>query len=84
MIKIYFKYPWKVIDSSYYRNLLNFPPKEVEYVNKKDFRVKILGDGQLKHALKIRAHAFSRSALEKIKSAGGTAETIQAAAKACA
>ena len=38
MIKIYLKYPWKVIDSSYYRNLLNFPPKEVEYVNKKDFR----------------------------------------------
>jgi large subunit ribosomal protein L15 len=36
--------------------------------------VKILGEGDLKHPLKIRAHAFSKSALEKIKKAGGTAE----------
>jgi len=36
--------------------------------------VKILGDGDLKHPLKIKAHAFSRSALEKIKKAGGSAE----------
>jgi large subunit ribosomal protein L15 len=38
--------------------------------------IKILGDGSLKHPLKIQAHAFSKSALEKIKSAGGTAETL--------
>lgn len=36
--------------------------------------VKILGDGALKHPLKIKAHAFSKSALEKIKKAGGSAE----------
>ena len=36
--------------------------------------VKILGDGELKHPLKIKAHAFSKSALEKIKKAGGSAE----------
>ena len=36
--------------------------------------VKILGDGDLKHALKIKAHAFSKSALEKIKKAGGSAD----------
>ena len=36
--------------------------------------VKILGDGDLKHPLKIKAHAFSKSALEKIKKAGGSAE----------
>ena len=39
--------------------------------------VKILGSGELKHKLTVRAHAFSRSAEEKIKAAGGTAEKIQ-------
>ncbi len=36
--------------------------------------VKVLGEGDLKHPLKIKAHAFSKSALEKIKKAGGSAE----------
>lgn len=43
---------------------------------KKSLPVKILGDGELKHPLTIRAHAFSKSALEKIKKAGGTASKI--------
>jgi large subunit ribosomal protein L15 len=34
-------------------------------------RIKILGDGELKHALTVSAHAFSKSAAEKIKGAGG-------------
>ncbi|HEY4017011.1 MAG TPA: 50S ribosomal protein L15 [Polyangiaceae bacterium] len=34
-------------------------------------RIKILGDGELKHAITVSAHAFSKSAAEKIKSAGG-------------
>src|SRR5579862_7314513 len=37
-------------------------------------RVKILGNGELKVALTVRAHAFSKSAQEKIASAGGKAE----------
>ncbi len=44
---------------------------------RKKLPVKILGDGDLKHPLKVRAHAFSRSAIEKIKKAGGTAGAIQ-------
>ena len=36
-------------------------------------RVKILGDGKLEHPLKVTAHAFSKSAKEKIEKAGGTA-----------
>lgn len=36
--------------------------------------VKILGDGALKAAYKITAHAFSKSAREKIEKAGGQAE----------
>jgi large subunit ribosomal protein L15 len=39
-------------------------------------RVKILGNGQLKNKLTVKAHAFSASALEKIKAAGGTAEVL--------
>ena len=46
---------------------------------RKDGRVKILGDGELKHPFTIKAHAFSKSALEKIKRAGGTAQPIVAA-----
>lgn len=39
-------------------------------------RVKILGNGDVKKALTVRAHAFSRSAQEKIAAAGGRAEVI--------
>ncbi len=45
-------------------------------VRKSDSRVKILGDGKISEALNIKAHAFSRSAREKIESAGGTAEVV--------
>ncbi|HJT24236.1 MAG TPA: 50S ribosomal protein L15 [bacterium] len=38
--------------------------------------VKILGNGDLKTKLTVKAHAFSASAIEKIKSAGGTAEVL--------
>ncbi|MGH7838829.1 MAG: 50S ribosomal protein L15 [Candidatus Binataceae bacterium] len=39
-------------------------------------KVKVLGDGELKHRLTVRAHAFSKSAREKIVAAGGAAEVI--------
>jgi len=38
--------------------------------------VKVLGNGELKNKLTVKAHAFSASALEKIKAAGGTAEVL--------
>src|SRR5438045_6555838 len=40
--------------------------------------LKVLGDGDLKAPLTIRAHAFSKSALEKIQGAGGNAEVVSA------
>jgi large subunit ribosomal protein L15 len=43
-------------------------------------QVKVLGDGTLNGALTVRAHAFSKSALEKIAAAGGSAEVIGSAA----
>jgi large subunit ribosomal protein L15 len=41
-------------------------------------RVKILGDGELNRRLTVAAHKFSRSAQQKITSAGGTAEILTA------
>jgi len=38
--------------------------------------VKILGEGELNKPLLIKAHAFSKSAIEKIEKAGGKAEVI--------
>ncbi len=48
----------------------------VGIIKKETERVKILGHGELKAALTVRAHAFSRSAREKIEAAGGKAEVI--------
>jgi large subunit ribosomal protein L15 len=39
--------------------------------------VKILGDGELKTALTVHAHKFSKSAQEKITKAGGKFEVLQ-------
>lgn len=38
--------------------------------------VKVLGEGEVKTALNVRANMFSKSAIEKIKAAGGVAEVI--------
>jgi large subunit ribosomal protein L15 len=38
--------------------------------------VKILGNGDLKVALTVQAHKFTRTAVEKIEAAGGKAEPI--------
>jgi large subunit ribosomal protein L15 len=39
--------------------------------------VKILGDGELKRAVTVQAHKFSKSAEEKITRAGGKCEVLQ-------
>ncbi|MCY4171855.1 MAG: 50S ribosomal protein L15 [Bacteroidetes bacterium] len=43
---------------------------------KKNSRIKILGQGDLTAALTVHVHAFSRSAEEKILSAGGSIERL--------
>jgi large subunit ribosomal protein L15 len=40
-------------------------------------KIKILGDGELKKALNVSAHKFSKSAQEKITKAGGKFEVLQ-------
>ena len=43
---------------------------------KKRGRIKVLGQGDLDRKLTVRAHAFSLGAVEKIESAGGSAEVV--------
>lgn len=38
--------------------------------------VKVLGDGEIRKAILVKAHAFSKSAIEKILKAGGKVEVI--------
>jgi large subunit ribosomal protein L15 len=40
--------------------------------------LKILGSGELTRKITVEAHQFSKSALEKIQKAGGTAQVIGA------
>jgi len=44
---------------------------------KRGLPVKVLGDGELKSALTVHAHKFSKSAQEKIEKAGGKVEVVQ-------
>jgi len=38
--------------------------------------LKILGDGEIKRPVRIKAHAFSKRAIEKLKAAGASIEVI--------
>ena len=44
-------------------------------------KIKILGDGELTKAVTVTAHAFSKSAAEKIKKAGGKAVLLDGGAQ---
>lgn len=50
--------------------------KESKIVKKLLDGVKILGDGKLEKALTVKAHKFTKSAVEKIEAAGGKVEVI--------
>ena len=51
--------------------------KAAGVVRKKEEMVKILGNGEIGRAVTVRAHAFSRSAREKIEAAGGSVEVVE-------
>ena len=40
------------------------------------YLVKVLGEGELTRAVTVKAHQFSKSALEKISAAGGSTEVL--------
>jgi len=50
-------------------------------VRKTTAPVKVLGTGELKAKLEVSAHAFSKSAVQKIEAAGGTVHTISSTPK---
>ena len=49
---------------------------EAGIIKRSDKAVAILGGGELTFPLKVKAHRFSKSAVEKIEAAGGTAEVL--------
>ena len=51
--------------------------KEAGLIRSRKVLVKILGEGSLKHPLKVKAHRFSKSALAKIADAGGSTEPLE-------
>ena len=51
--------------------------REAGLVNRRDARIKVLGDGELNGAINVRAHKFSKSAQDKIAAAGGKIEIIE-------
>lgn len=50
--------------------------KSVGILKKQLDGVKILGNGEIEKKLTVKAHKFSKSAVEKIEAAGGKAEVI--------
>jgi ribosomal protein L15, bacterial/organelle len=53
---------------------------ELGVIKKLQDGLKILGSGDLSRKITVKAHLFSKSAMEKIQKAGGTAEVIGGAA----
>ena len=53
---------------------------ELGVIKKLGDGLKVLGTGQLTRKITVEAHHFSKSALEKIQNAGGSAQVIGAAA----
>jgi len=51
--------------------------REAELINTISLPVVIMGRGELKKPLKVKAHRFTRKAIEKIEKAGGSVEVIE-------
>jgi large subunit ribosomal protein L15 len=49
---------------------------EAGVIHKLKHGLKILGTGELKKKITVKAHVFSKAALDKIQAVGGTAEVI--------
>ena len=58
--------------------------RQSRLVQGRDVRIKILGEGNLEKELTVSAHAFSKSAQEKIEKAGGKVVLIPTSAPAAA
>jgi len=54
---------------------------EARVIRKAEDGLKVLGDGDISRAIKISAHKFSKSAVEKIEKAGGAVTILPAKVK---
>jgi large subunit ribosomal protein L15 len=52
---------------------------ELGAIKKLGHGIKVLGSGELTRKITVKAHLFSKSALEKIQKAGGSGEVIEVA-----
>ncbi len=50
--------------------------RKARLANRKNKPIKILGNGEIDKAIVVRAHAFTKSAIEKIEKAGGKTEKV--------
>jgi large subunit ribosomal protein L15 len=55
--------------------------RQLGLVKKLGEGLRVLGTGTLTKKITVEAHHFSKSAIDKIQKAGGTAQVIEAAAK---
>ncbi len=51
--------------------------KKLNIINKKSKKLKILGSGEIKDKITVEANFFSKSAIDKIKKIGGTAQILK-------
>ncbi|MBI4404219.1 MAG: 50S ribosomal protein L15 [Deltaproteobacteria bacterium] len=86
--KFGFKSPFKLtydvvnisaLDSNFENGDTVDPEKLIEkgIIRKSSNAIKILGDGNLAKKLVVKAHKFSKSAIQKINQAGGSVEEIK-------
>lgn len=71
-----FKKQWEIVNLKDLAKMkgTDITPKELfesGLIRKEDATVKVLGEGELKSAINLSAHAFSKSAKKKIEKAGG-------------
>lgn len=78
-----FKVEYQIVNVSSLESLENIPEEiSIDFLHNQglihevDKPVKILGNGELTKALNIKAHAFSKTAKEKIENNKGKAEVI--------
>ena len=79
-----FKKKWAIVNLGVLDKLEgdSFTPDQLlslGVIRKAEEGLKVLGNGQLTRKITVEAHQFSKSALEKIQQAGGTAQVIGAA-----
>ena len=63
-MKIYIKFPWRFIDSSYYNSLINYPPKGIEFIGI-DKKTAAVTTSKGKFTLLNDLKKFIRRSLEK-------------------